>query len=229
MSRIHALHGFLGHHSDWNYLSIPGIQPHNLFDEAIRPGADGFWGWARRFNDYVSSDGDVILGYSLGGRLAMHALLNKPVKWKAAIIISSHTGLQSEDAKKARIADDHKWAERFENDPWHEVMADWGKQAVFGGIPHPLPRPESHFSRKEQAHLLRSCSRGYQDDLTDLLQNVNVPIHWICGELDLQAKELKFNHQKSRVNMIPGAAHRVPWEQPKLFTASINQFIKEVT
>lgn len=231
-AEIHAVHGFLGLPSDWNIFNFPNIITHNLFNGSISPSEDGFWEWAHRFNAQVESNG-IYLGYSLGGRLGMHALLDNPKKWKAAIFVSAHTGIQSPQDRSTRLQDDLKWAERFKSDPWDLVLSDWNAQSVFGGMPYLLPREEKDFCREHLSFLLTRYSRGHQDNLKDSIQQVYVPILWICGEKDHKfqqaAKDLLFHHKKSNVQIIPGAAHRVPWEQPHFFKQLVHTFINEVS
>ncbi len=115
---LYALHGFLGLSHDWS--PFPYINyPQELTHEELP-----FWEWASWFNQNVSSWSEkrnkknILLGYSLGGRLAMHLLISKPELWDGAIIISAHPGLSSELEKEQRVAQDHEWAVRFKNDPW---------------------------------------------------------------------------------------------------------------
>lgn len=233
MTEIHAIHGFLGLPTDWNLFNLTNLHAYDLNDPAIAPTSAGFWEWAKRFNEQVSPKNGVLLGYSLGGRLCMHALLDNPSKWKAAIIVSSHTGFKTEREKIARIQADSLWADRFEKEPWDQILKDWNEQPVFGGMDFVIPRLEEHFPREKRGHLLRVCSRGHQDDLSMAIQNTTVPILWICGQLDTSfqaaARELRFGHPFSQVEIVEGAAHRVPWEQPEKFLKLIQSFIKEVS
>lgn len=233
MTEIHALHGFLGLPEDWQHLKLPNLKTYDLSDTPIAPSSDGYWGWAQRFNHYASPKDGILLGYSLGGRLAMHALLENPSKWKAGIIISSHTGFKTEKEKAIRIQSDKYWAERFENEPWEKILQDWNAQSVFAGFDYPLVRLEKKFSRKHLGDLLRRFSRGHQDDISKAVQNLQVPILWINGKLDITfrtvAKELSFAHPFSRVEVVEGSAHRVPWEQPEKFLKLIQSFLYEVS
>lgn len=233
MFEIHALHGFLGLPTDWDVFNLPDLKAYDLADPALAPSFDGFWGWARRFNQMATPKNGILLGYSLGGRLAMHALLESPEKWKAGIFVSCHTGCKTEKEKFARIQTDEAWAKRFENEDWETVTQAWNSQPVFGGLDFPIVRKEQHFSRENLAHLLRDFSRGHQDDLSVGMQNLPKPILCICGMLDVHFQtaftDLKFAHPASRVEIIKRAAHRIPWEQPKKFIKLVQSFISEVS
>ena len=64
---ITALHGFLGRPEDWKFLSDAGLE------------VDG------RELDDVPQSGDTLLGYSMGGRIALHALLDG-ARYKLSLI-----------------------------------------------------------------------------------------------------------------------------------------------
>lgn len=233
---IHAIHGFLGLPTDWDQFNFQNLYAHDLTNTEIVPSTDGFWGWARRFNQKVLKDSKnnerILMGYSLGGRLAIHALLDNPSQWKAGIIISSHPGYKTESERSVCLQNDQAWAVRFENEPWDLVLQTWNAKPTFAGLEFPIIRHEDQFSRKQLAHQLRTCSRAYQDDLSKPLQNFRLPLLWICGKLDrnfvTSSKELNFVHPLSRVEIVEDAAHRVPWEQPEKFLNLIQSFKSEI-
>src|SRR5258706_16250784 len=113
---ITALHGFLGQGSDWDFLRDAGFA-------VDTPPLDA-----------IPSHGDVLLGYSLGGRLALQALLGG-AHYGRAIVVSAGLGIEDETARAARRAADEVWARRFEHDDWPMLMRDWNAQPVFRGHP----------------------------------------------------------------------------------------------
>src|ERR1700722_16825830 len=97
---LYALHGFLGLPSDWTHLfkqmSTPLIDEIHAVDLFVEdPVALNVWG--RNLKVPSTSGPRILLGYSLGGRLAMHALLGQTSKWDAAVMISAHPGLSSDE------------------------------------------------------------------------------------------------------------------------------------
>src|SRR5690242_6488130 len=113
---LYCVHGFLGQASDWEDILPPYLRKF-AFD-LFSPGAssqpafdfNALGGW---INDTaVKSPGPrVLVGYSLGGRIALHALTRKPEIWSAAVIISAHPGLSDPTERQKRIENDEKWAE----------------------------------------------------------------------------------------------------------------------
>jgi 2-succinyl-6-hydroxy-2,4-cyclohexadiene-1-carboxylate synthase len=202
--RLWALHGFLGLDSDWDFL-----RPH--FELVFAPPAD------------------AILGYSMGGRLALEELTRRT--FKKAIIVSAGLNIEGETAREKRREHDEEWARRFEHEPWDELMRDWNAQAVFGGERNPLLRIESDFDRGALAEALRRWSPGVLPPLASRLGTIATPLLWIAGERD--AKYIEEGRRAvgllpdARLWICPGAGHRVPWEQPQRFIDRIKSFLEE--
>lgn len=223
---IHALHGFLGRPKDWEILDgqLPYIS-HDLFGGKI----GDFDEWAKEFNRKISaSDHPILMGYSLGGRLALHALIQDPSLWSAAVIISAHPGLTSAEEKKQRLQQDQEWANRFLEDAWEQLMEDWNAQAVFQS---PLKRNEKDYCRETLSQAMLQWSLGRQRDLRPELAKLNIPIVWVVGEKDTKfrtlASSVTLSHPKSRISIIPKAGHRVPWEQPEACLSQILSIVKK--
>ena len=66
------------------------------------------------------AQGDVLLGYSMGGRLALHMLSADGAarRWRKAIIISASPGIVSLTERRRRLDNDRRWAERFRMENW---------------------------------------------------------------------------------------------------------------
>lgn len=237
------LHGFLGAPGDWGFHQNawgPGAQAIDLLSLMEDPdGAveNSLSRWAQRFLAGVEQLDfkPVILGYSLGGRLALHALRQKPELFSAAVIVSAHPGLSLPSEKEARLASDEAWARRFETESLSVVLRDWNRQEVFRGS-----SPREVDSRwdprlndgKRIAAALRSFSLGRQEDLRGVLESLPIPLLWITGEKDPKfcalARGLEGSlgrRSQAEVWIAPGAGHRVPWDAPQGFLAEVNRFL----
>lgn len=225
---IHALHGFLGQPYDWpTTFNQDQFHAYQLFaDFPILP----FTQWAEAFNEKVRNNhaNNIFMGYSLGGRLGLHAVLNNPKMWKAAIFISTHPGLKTEEERKNRTTSDDHWAKRFENDPWEQLMQDWNAQDVFKHDP-PIFRKESENNRQDLSKALKKWSLGNQEDMRAKIAALEMPILWIVGEKDLKfislGHELTFRHTQSQLCIVPETGHRL---QSGLLENFITQFIENL-
>lgn len=227
--RIYVVSGFLGLPSDWKALSFgPELEHREIIPQP------SLQAWAEHFNESIKRDGAekrLLMGYSMGGRLAMHALLAESSLWSGAVIVSAHPGLTEHHDRVNRHMQDIKWAERFENDPWREVIHDWNQQAVFDGAPA-FSRFEQDYSRSNLAKIMRHFSLGLQENLRLQLHSLTLPILYVAGQKDLRysvlAKECAENHTKAQLWIAPEAGHRVPWQQSVAFQQQVIKFINEV-
>lgn len=215
-----ALHGFLGQPADWDFIN-PDIAP-AIDAMPIVP----FRQWAQEFNRKVEAPG-LLVGYSLGGRLALHCCMENPELWQAAVIVSANAGLSSSEDRSRRLQHDEQWARRFETEEWDPLMQAWNAQPVLQSSAQ-LPRNEASYNRGTLAAILRTWSLGNQENLVEAIQALPMPILWIAGENDLQyasqARNLTFSHPQSQVVVVPDAGHRVPWDSSATFIKLIDSF-----
>lgn len=187
---IRTLSGFLGLPSDWDFLPWP----------------------------HSPDEGDVLLGYSMGGRLALRLL--EAQRFRAAVIVSA--GLNAPDEERRQR--DEEWARRFESDDWPSLMRDWNAQPVFGG--HAIARREEDYDRAELARQLREWSPAALPP--PRLESISTPVLWVAGQRDAKYVEIakravaRLPHAESWI--CPDAGHRVPWEQPEAFVARMRDF-----
>jgi 2-succinyl-6-hydroxy-2,4-cyclohexadiene-1-carboxylate synthase len=222
-----ALPGFLGLPSDWDFLKredLIGINWNDIKGNSLQE-------WAKHLNQQIISH-KILMGYSLGGRLALHALLDQPNLWKGAIIISAHPGLSQESEKEKRWEHDNLWANRFKQENWIDLMDAWNNQEIFSTGTFHFNRQEKDFQRDHLAHLLTTGSLAHQADLREPLSNLNLPILWITGSRDAKytqlADSIPLIHPLSQKNQIPHAGHRAPWEQPVAFANLVKAFIQRI-
>lgn len=218
--QIVALHGFLGKPSDWDFCNIQSAP--SLEEMPVIP----FNELAKKINA-TSAPSSIIMGYSLGARLALHCCLENPKKWEAAILISANLGLHSEKERTLRLQRDEEWALRFRNDEWSTLMDDWNAQPALKSSGK-LSRIESYYNRHKLSEMLTTWSLGHQDDLTIPLQSLPLPLLWIVGERDISyvqhAQKLTFLHPLSQVVVVPDVGHRVPWDASSTFINCVDTF-----
>lgn len=233
-TKIYALHGFLGFPSDWELLGQDLNKPFEAVDLlSLSHPRNGLQHWGHALNCRVAKQPiqkRILLGYSQGGRLAMHALIDAPELWAGAIIVSANTGLKSPEERTPRLQVDIQWAKKFLNDPWEGLIHDWNSQAVFQGKKPSFDRKEGDFVRADLAYAIEGWSVGKQGDLQEPLSKLPFPILWIAGEKDLKyvglAKQMAAVHPHSSCWIAPEAGHRVPWECPQPFLKETNAWIQ---
>lgn len=227
-----ALPGFLGRKEDWqNYsadsFGVNQFHPMDLFEES------SLKRFAKKFNNKVENSvtgSRILMGYSLGARLALHALLDNPSLWTKAVLISGHPGLSSKEEKEIRKTSDALWADDFIHAPWEAILAKWEAQAVFKTSTYRFERNECNYSRSQLAHCLTDYSLGMQEDLKPEIAELNLPILWLTGQSDekfsMIAGSVVLKHQQSKKIALPGG-HRIPWESEMKFKKAVYDFLKE--
>lgn len=224
---IWCLHGMVGEPADWDFLrpSLPELRAPLLWAEV-----DRYTPWAFQFAKRVREvdPAPVLMGYSMGGRLAMHALLAAPGLFRAAIIISAHTGLAGHQERQLRWKQDDEWSRKLCALPWEVFLRVWNDQAVFDGTPTPGERLTTFKWRQGIIRAFDCWGLSRQENLLPKLTGVSTPVLWISGEKDVRyteiAREAVAALPNARHEIIPCAGHRVPWEEPALFTEKIREF-----
>lgn len=135
-----------------------------------------------------------LIGYSLGGRLALACLGEDKNAFNHWIFISTNPGLMSDVEKRNRFESDKKWAEAFLNQTWSLLMHEWNNQAVFqfDGF---IERNESNYNRKKLSDQLLNWSLANQDHCENLIIANKDSIQWYVGEKDVKFRSIAENLQ----------------------------------
>ena len=165
-----------------------------------------------------------LCGYSLGGRLAMHAVLAHPPFWKGAVFVSANPGLEEEQERAVRRSEDVEWAVKCISAPWDEFLKEWDTQSVFSGE-EGCDRSSLKPWRKSISRAFIDWSVGAQQNLAPLLKQSPVPQLWIAGAHDTKFSAIARHMGGEQAVIIPGAGHRVPREAPENLAGHLQQFI----
>ncbi len=191
-------------------------------------------GWAQGFCVRIKQESlfekPFLLGYSLGGRLAMHAYVNSPHLWSGVIIVSADPGTQSEAARENMLEKDLAWSRRFQSEYLETLLQEWDRAPVFCQRPNRSPRNLSDLDSSKISKLISVYSKGRQQDLLPRLQQEGaVPMLYLSGEDDHKYSMIGGDLSRSCTSVIhqiiPNAGHRVPWENPAGFLSAVNQFL----
>ena len=175
--------------------------------------------------------GRALLGYSMGGRLALHSLLENDHPWQAAIIISAHPGLESPAERETRRAADTEWATRALTGDWQGFLDAWNAQPILGGNLRDSSSSGSLvMRRREIARSFVDWSLGAQDPLWERLHEIKIPVLWVAGEEDPKFLELAERAvsriPRARLAIAPLSGHRVPWEAEPWLAEHVAHFLR---
>ena len=169
-----------------------------------------------------------LCGYSLGGRLAIHALLHDPSLWKGIVFIGTHPGLSTEEERESRRAFDAEWGVKCLEMPWAELLREWDAQAVFTPSCSEREGEDSRLKlypwRRSIARAFIDWSLGSQQDCRNALKECRVPTLWIAGWNDSKFAELARSVAGDHIHLVAGSGHRVPMEAPEALAELIDSF-----
>ncbi len=174
----------------------------------------------------------MVVGYSMGGRIALHSALTEPDRWPALVLVGVSAGV---DDPEARRKADEGLAARIESSTIEDVVAHWEAQPVFATQSPKVvaAQREGRLSHDpgELAHLLRSYGQGVMPPVWDRLAQLELPVLLLAGELDE-----KYVAAGSRMasalpdgvfRPIPGAGHAPQLEDPDAVAAELRAFLDE--
>src|SRR5919202_3743111 len=112
----------------------------------------------------AAARGAALVGYSMGGRLALHAVAREPERYSALVLVGASAGIEDPAEQRARSAADEELAAWIERRPIAEVVARWEAQPVFATqsaslVASQRPGRLSH-EPAQLARLLRSAGQG---------------------------------------------------------------------
>ena len=237
VTKLFCIHGNFQAPSVWKPLAENlktrnvnlDVIPINLENYSI----DGFNRWVDDFCDSVQTlagqEKSFLLGYSLGGRLALHASLHNSNLWQGIIIVGADPGLESQEEKRLQLDKDRNWAERLRREPLEKLVDEWDAQSVFCGIGNQAPRNLGEMDPDRLSHQFEVFSKGIQQNLVPKLAELKrPPVLFVSGEKDHKYQGIGEKLAKStsivKVQVIADAGHRVPWENPKSFVQVLIDF-----
>ncbi|XP_057848584.2 protein PHYLLO, chloroplastic isoform X2 [Cryptomeria japonica] len=143
----------------------------------------------------------VLIGYSMGARIALYMTLKCNKRISATAVISGNPGLQNPDMRITRSAQDDALAELLLSTGIPSFVEMWYKKEMWESLrSHPhfkklIQRRIQHGNIKDMAKMLSSLSIGRQPSLWQDLSGCKVPLLVIVGEKD--SKFMKIAQQMS--------------------------------
>ncbi|MCL2858915.1 MAG: 2-succinyl-6-hydroxy-2,4-cyclohexadiene-1-carboxylate synthase, partial [Streptococcaceae bacterium] len=203
-----ALHGFSQSAETWDNLDLEGIQVFALDlighgksdkpDKAEPYQLDTILTHIHQISQQLfENQSFILLGYSMGGRLALHYALKYPEQIHSLILESSSLGISDEDERLARRISDEKLAKNIEENGCEWFADFWGNIPLFDSQKSLDPTVQNNIwqSRADNTphaltHTLRATGQGRLPALADHLQDLKISTLYISGELDTKYTSL---------------------------------------
>jgi 2-succinyl-6-hydroxy-2,4-cyclohexadiene-1-carboxylate synthase len=179
--------------------------------------------------DALAPDRFTLVGYSQGGRIALHAALAMPDRIERLLLIGASPGIADPAAREQRRRADETMAAWMETVAIEEFVSRWALTPVLADQP-PAVRAAVTADRLRNttdglAAALRGLGTGTLPPLWDRLGEISVPVELIVGERDSRFRETAERmHEQlsdSRVHAVAGAGHAVHLEDPWAVAALI--------
>jgi 2-succinyl-6-hydroxy-2,4-cyclohexadiene-1-carboxylate synthase len=178
----------------------------------------------------------AVLGYSMGGRIALHLALHAPARLWALVLESASPGIPEASEREARCKSDAALAETIERDGIVAFVDYWQDLPLFStqarlpdSIRQALRRQRLNNNPLGLANSLRGLGAGRQKPVLHCLKHVQVPTLLLAGELDAKyrelARQLAAVLPQSQPYFMPESGHAIHLEQPRTFATVVQRFL----
>lgn len=239
------LHGFTGSQASWDTLTermapwarvvrvnLPGHGSHQITrpDEAdISRTADEL----QVIMQHLGYPHYGVLGYSMGGRVALHLARQYPQAVSRLILESASPGIADPTEREARRQSDARLAQNIRERGILWFVDYWSSQPLFAHQPEDVRHQENQIRRQQSpeglAWSLEAAGAGSQQSLWPDLPRLAMPIRLVVGERDAKyvglARQMVQQLPQASLTVIPGAGHTVHLEQPDRFWQAIKDFV----
>jgi 2-succinyl-6-hydroxy-2,4-cyclohexadiene-1-carboxylate synthase len=235
-ARVALLHGFTQTKSAWDpVIALLGNDFHTISFDAPGHGDAAMLPFncseaAEAINNIAGEA--TYVGYSLGGRIMLHAALLFPEEVERLVLISASPGIQDPTEREARIAADSTLAERIGSLGVEAFVDDWMSMPMFAGLDSSNNQRAARLTNTADGLIrsLKLCGTGAQESFWSRLGELKMPVLLIVGESDQKFVDLNQEMKNAigsnaQLEIVPGVGHSVPLEDPECVARLIAEFV----
>lgn len=176
-----------------------------------------------------------LLGYSMGGRLALYTAIHYPAAVRSLILESASPGLDSMDERRARLEQDTRLAGRIKEEGVQKFVDDWERLPLWATQSDAI-RARLRTQRLQNnpvglANSLLGMGTGAQPSLWPHLPALSMRALLIAGALDPKfagtARQMRDHIPLAELSIIPDAGHTTHLEQPEAFRQTVFNFLTQ--
>jgi 2-succinyl-6-hydroxy-2,4-cyclohexadiene-1-carboxylate synthase len=181
----------------------------------------------------AGEDRPALVGYSLGGRVALRAAARHPERFGALVTIGAGAGIDDPGARTARAEADERMAAWMEITPIEEIVSIWERQPLFADqsdalVDEQRPGRLSHDPR-DLAVLMRTAGQGAMDPFWFELGRLSMPVLALAGSRDERyqaaARRIAREAPNAAAAVVPEAGHAAHLQQPAEVARLIAEFL----
>jgi len=239
------LHGFMGRGADWSVVA-ESVRDRAFCLMVDLPGHGASTGLPRgaytmdaatrqlvEVLDAAHIERCTVVGYSMGGRTALHLASRHPDRCQRLVLESASPGLATAAQRADRRRVDRARAQSIVSD-FEAFLHNWYRMPLFESLARhhlieAMVEQRRHNVPAELARSLYGMGTGAQRSLWERLSTLRIPTLTIVGALDdkyravIRQMAVLAPHLRSVI--VPGAGHNVHAERPDAFTAHLRRFI----
>ena len=244
------LHGFSGDSATWHGLArrLPGrfqvlaldILGHGRSDspsEVASYQMDAVAADVVNLLDQATSAPTHLLGYSMGGRLALYLALRYPGRFRSLALESASPGLSDATARAERRRQDNELADAIETEGIEWFVDNWERLPLWQSQSR-LPKAVLASQRRQRltnnpkglANSLRGLGAGAQQSLWPELPSLNLPTLLCVGELDPKFRQINGAMAAlipaAKLITVAAAGHNIHLENPGAFCRALRSFLQ---
>ncbi|OHY43445.1 2-succinyl-6-hydroxy-2,4-cyclohexadiene-1-carboxylate synthase [Cylindrospermopsis raciborskii CS-508] len=246
------LHGFMGNiyefdnvikllNNNFSYLTVdlPGHGKTEVLGGSDYYGMENTAQAIINLLDELKIEKCFLVGYSMGGRIALYLTINFPERFIKVVLESSSPGLSTDFQRIMRIKSDagiiRKLTRISTRNEFGVFLNNWYSQPIFGQIKNHPAYPKMIETRLANSPLkiaksLQFMGTGYQPSLWHKLEYNQIPLLLLVGEYDQKFIDIN----TVIYNLIPGSklviinrsAHNTHLENPLMFVEYIMEFFR---
>jgi 2-succinyl-6-hydroxy-2,4-cyclohexadiene-1-carboxylate synthase len=241
--RLVFLHGFTQTHHHWHpcahlvahdldrklgseptlaFVDLPG---HGLSADERLPIADS----GDALADLIGPG--TVIGYSMGARFALHAVLSPRSRIDRLVLIGGTAGIDDPGERADRHVADEARADRVERIGVAAFLDEWLAAPLFATLPADA-RGLAHRRRNSAPGLaasLRDAGTGAMSPLWTALQRIEIPVLVLAGELDTKftalGRRMTDLLPQATFAAVPGAGHAAHTERPTTTATTITTWL----
>lgn len=185
----------------------------------------------------LNIDQCFLIGYSMGGRLALYLTIHFPERFYKVILESSSPGIKTQLQRKQRLKNDLQLAYQLETIEYSKLdlfFKKWYNQSLFDSFrKHPkfnkALKKRLKNNPKELAKSLRNFSTGLQPSLWEKLKSNQILLLLLVGELDQKFiainREMASYSESITLKIIRSCGHNIHFENANKFIETVEKFL----
>ena len=180
----------------------------------------------------AAGEGALLVGYSLGGRLALRAAVRDPDRYAGLVTVGVTAGIEDPAQRSARAEADDRLASWIEAAPIEDVVAIWERQPLFADQSEALVEQQRPGRLAQDprslAMLLRTAGQGVLEPVWAELLTFRLPVLAIAGGRDdgyaAAATKIAATAPNASAAIVEKAGHAAHLQQPEEVAALIANF-----